>query len=40
VAKQKHQTSKSKTFCKRRSMRWGLRGRIDYLMHMGLSNGL
>jgi hypothetical protein len=36
VAKQKHRTNKSKTFCRRRSTRWGLYGRIDYLMHYGL----
>ena len=37
VAKQKHQINKSRTFYKRRSTRWGLHGRINYLMHYGLT---
>jgi hypothetical protein len=37
VAKQKHQINKSRIFCIRRSLRWGLRRRIDYLMHYGLT---
>jgi len=36
VAMQKHQINKSRIFYERRSMRWGLHGRIDYLMHFGL----
>ena len=36
VVKQKHRTNKSRTFCRRRSTRWGLHGRIDYTMHYGL----
>ena len=27
---------KSRIFCRRQSMRWGLHGRIDYLTHYGL----
>jgi hypothetical protein len=37
VAKQKHKTNKSRIFCRRRSTRWGLHGRIDYPMHYGLT---
>ena len=37
VAKQKHQINKSRTLYKRRSMRWGLYGKIDYPMHYGLT---
>jgi hypothetical protein len=37
VAKQKHQINKLKTFCRRRSTRWGLHGKIDYPVHYGLT---
>ena len=36
VAKQKHRTNKSRTFCRRWSMRWELHGRIDYSMSYGI----
>ena len=35
VANQKHWTNRSRIFCRRRSMRWGLHRKIDYLMHYG-----
>jgi hypothetical protein len=37
VAKQKHQINKLRIFYKRRSTRWGLHGRIDYLIHYELT---
>jgi hypothetical protein len=36
VAKQKHQISKSRTFCRRLLMRWEQSGRTSYPMHCGL----
>jgi hypothetical protein len=35
VGKQKHQTNRSRAFCKRLSMTWERDGRISYLMHNG-----
>jgi hypothetical protein len=36
VARQKHQTSKSRIFFRRRSMKWEHHGRIGYLMLCGV----
>jgi hypothetical protein len=38
--KQKHQTSKSRTFYRRLSMRWGQHGKISYPEHYGLTEQL
>jgi hypothetical protein len=36
VDRQRHQISKSRIFCRRRSTKWELHGKIDYPMHYGL----